>query len=95
MGSGGKRLGNSCVSYVFHSSEEDNGPTQSTRVSLLALQYSCDPITKNLKELVTFLADLYFTVSSTARNTSLHKERSALMVFIDRYYVGVSLNKQR
>lgn len=70
------------VSYVFHSSEKDNAPTPSTRVSLLALQYSCNPITKNLKELVTFLADLYFIVSSTARNTRLQKERSALMVFM-------------
>lgn len=67
----------------------------STLVSLLALRYSCNPITKDLKELVTFLADLYFIVSSTAGNTRLHKERSALMVFTDHYYVGVSLNKQR
>lgn len=71
------------------------GQTQSTLVSLLVLQYSCNSIMKNLKELLTFLADLYFIVSSTARNTRLHKEMSALMVFIDCYYVGVSLNKQR
>jgi hypothetical protein len=71
------------------------GQTQSMLVSLLVLQYSCNPITKNLKELLTFLADLYFIVSSTAQNTRLHKELSPLMVFIDRYYAGVSLNKQR
>lgn len=71
------------------------GQTQSTLVSLLVLQYSCNSIMKNLKELLTFLADLYFIVSSTARNTRLHKEMSALMVFIDCYYAGVSLNKQR
>lgn len=88
------------MSYIFYHSEKRDNQSNTIYASffLLLLQYSNNPITKNLKELLTFFfffADLYFTVSGIAQNTRLHKGMSALMVFIDLYYVGVSLNKQR